>query len=45
MNDDRPGEDRAPVNKLDANGLLSALTTHDVAFVVIGGLSLAGHRI
>jgi hypothetical protein len=45
MSYDRPGEDRAPITELDTDGLLSALTAHDVAFVVIGGLSLAAHGL
>jgi hypothetical protein len=45
MSDDRPGEDRAEVAELDTDGLLEALAGHGVAFVVIGGLSLAAHGL
>lgn len=36
-------EGRAEVAELDAEGLLSSLTTHGVEFVVIGGLAVAAH--
>lgn len=42
---DRPGEVRLPITELVADGLLSALTTYDVAFVVTGDLSLAAHGL
>jgi hypothetical protein len=40
-----PSEDRLPVETLDAEGLLGVLVDHEVAFVVIGGLSLAAHGL
>ena len=45
MSGDRPSEDRLPVAVLDADALFAALLDEDVAFVVIGGLSLAAHGL
>jgi hypothetical protein len=43
VSSEQPSEDGIDVEVLDAEALLGALVDHDVAFVVIGGLSLAAH--
>ena len=45
MSPDHPIEDDLSVEALDVTGLLAALVSHGVAFVVIGGLSLAAHGL